>query len=762
VAWTVWCIGLVLAAPVLLGAPVSWLLGGCRPLDRQGWARAPFLGLGATVLLLQNLVYLDWPVARTAWLPWLAAAVLWGAMALRGQLRAGLAAVPWGLYGLAAAAYLLQGVGLLLLGAEHYVGRAWSDQFNYTSLGEFFARWLFSTPAAVIGEAPWLTPAVRLKFDRIGQSVLHAFLMVSSGGDARALFGPTILLGPTLTVLAVAALAERLGVCGRRALLAAAAAGPLPAVAMLHLDCFLSHALAAPLLLLLPAWIDDLVRRPGPAALIRAVLLLNLMVAVYSEFLLLAAGLLALQLALALLCRRLSWRLAACLAALAVSPWLVNRYYAIRSLLLVGARVHEPVLAGVYPWALTVAGWGRAWLGDLAGATASTTETLVRLLTLAVTGLGYLGLARGWRASWPGTWAGRREPAAFAGLSVTSAVLALALLPVLVVLKDDRLAYQTYKLLLTVAPVLVVGLVAAPAKPQAAGIGGLVPLVLVLGLGAAGTVQMAFRSGVAYPELRSLAHRLLAPDVRRLRRALEGSSGGDLVIAHPDGFERSWLAYFGRRHRVRLAFSTLIDLDLATIPEAAPALRLDGLSGDLLLVTPHQPPFRRVSPGELELVFAGESCRLWRGASPRWAVPLGVANPNGLERLGGQPFFWVGGPATRLDVLAGAPGRLTLQATALPGPSLPTTRQRRLLVRAPGGYEAEWRTEGGPLAVEVPVGPGRSTVWLECPDRPAPGTTANGDPRPLLVGLQGLEVSFTPAEGDPVGSPGARPGGEQR
>src|SRR5262249_25115946 len=151
-----------------------------------------------------------------------------------------------------------------------------------------------------------------------------------------------------------------------------------------------------------------------------------------------------------------------------------------------------------------------------------------------------------------------------------------------------------------VAPLLVVGLVAAPAKPQAAGIGGLVPLVLVLGLGVAGTAQMAFRCGIAYPEVRSLAHRLLAPDVRRLRRALENSCGSDLVIAHPDGFERSWLAYFGRRHRGRLAFSTLIDLDLATIPEAAPALRLDGQSGDLLLVTPHQPQFRRVSPGELE------------------------------------------------------------------------------------------------------------------------------------------------------------------
>jgi hypothetical protein len=233
--------------------------------------------------------------------------------------------------------------------------------------------------------------------------------------------------------------------------------------------------------------------------------------------------------------------------------------------------------------------------------------------------------------------------------------------------------------------------------------------------------------------------------MRRLQRDLERSGGGELVIAHLDGFERSWLAYFGRRHRVRLAFSTLVDVDLAGVPEAAPALDTSAVARPLLIVTQHGPQFRRVCPGAgLEPAYAGESCQLWRAASAEWALPLALVSPNGLEWVDGGPYFWLGGPAARLDVLAGAAGRLTLRATLLPGPSLPRALKRRVRVRTSGGFEAEHHTQGGPATIEVPVAAGRSAVWLECPDRPAAPPAPGGDPRPLLLGVQGLEVSFTP------------------
>ncbi len=67
---------LTLALPLLCGLPLAWLLRGRGPLDREGWLLAPYLGLGALVLVLQNLVYSDVPVARAAPFVWLAVAGL--------------------------------------------------------------------------------------------------------------------------------------------------------------------------------------------------------------------------------------------------------------------------------------------------------------------------------------------------------------------------------------------------------------------------------------------------------------------------------------------------------------------------------------------------------------------------------------------------------------------------------------------------------------------------------------------------------------
>jgi hypothetical protein len=776
---TAWCIILTLTAPLILGAPWRWLLGGCRPLDRDGWVVAPFIGIGVTVLVLQNLVYADFPIRRMAWLPWALAALLWVSMAWRGQLRASLRTAPWGLFGLAAAVYLLHGAGLLVLGVEHYVGHAWSDQFNYTVWAEFFTRWPYSTGLDVLGEAPWLGAAVSLKHDRIGQTLLHAFLMVSGQEEARPLFGPTILLGPALTVLAVHALAERFGLSGLRARLAAAAAGLLPAVAMMHQDCFLSHALASPLLLMLLVGLDDLARAPRIGTLLRAVVLLNVLLSVYAEFMIAAGGLILLQLGLALVCRRLSWRLALCSAMLLASPLAVNWHYASHAALALGLRAQLPVLAEVYPWATTVAGWGRAWFGNVAEVAEGPLAMLVRVGTIALTGLGYLGLARVWNAR-------RRRvaeddtAAAFPEFATASLTLAAAMLPVLVLLKDERLLYQIYKLLLTMLPLLVLGLalIGLP-TPQPAECGSgqeassrfrrlwsralpsmLLP-ALALVAGTHGTVDIALRSSRTRPQPRSLAYRLLTPDMRHILAVLERTSGADLVIAHLDGFERSWLAYHGRHHRVRLALGPVVDLNLASIPEAAPALRLEKVNPGALFITQNQLQFARVDPGDLEPVVPGPTCQLWRSRSDTWALPLVVTNPNGLEQVDGKPFYWLGTEPAHIDMLAGAPGWITLRAELLPGPSLPTTRARSLRVQSGGGFEALIRTEGGEGTIRVPVTAGHSTIWLECLDVPASARPASRDPRTLLLGVKGLEVAFTPDTGAANGAVHDRTGGGQ-
>src|SRR5262245_37439509 len=55
---TLGCITVVLASPFAVGLPLSWLLNGRQPLSSADWIRAPFLGVAAIVVVLQNLVVL--------------------------------------------------------------------------------------------------------------------------------------------------------------------------------------------------------------------------------------------------------------------------------------------------------------------------------------------------------------------------------------------------------------------------------------------------------------------------------------------------------------------------------------------------------------------------------------------------------------------------------------------------------------------------------------------------------------------------------
>jgi len=744
-----------------VGVPVQWLLGGRRPLDERGWAYAPFLGMAVIVLVLQNLVYCNLPITRTAWTVWAAAALLWVPIVRKRQLRACLAACPWRLYGVVLLVYAVHGAGLFALGARAYVGRGWSDQFNYTAQAEFLARLPFRTTLDVAGEKPWLTWPILFKYDRIGAPVLQGFLAVSGGASTKAVFGPLILLSPALTALALYTLARRFGLEDWRALAAAAAGGLLPGLAYLHLECYLSHALAVPLLLLFPLALDEWNGRCTPGALLRAALLLTAVFNLYTEFAIILAGLVVLSLAFVAAGRGPRRRLLAGYAALACSPFLFNWHALTDPGVLTGlcsmvARSSAPVLQANYPWAFTVEGWGRVWLGDLAVVPLGSDGTAVRLFTVAATALAFLGLLRAWRDGLLSACEAWGEADRRRTLGLASCVLALALLPIVVAVKDEDHAYQFYKLLLTISPLWVLGLALLPGPARAAGPGGgrlRVGAVLTAGLllaavltaGVQGTWRMAEETANLQPEPRSNADLMAKPETRRLQDLLERRSGGDVLVAHPYPLLNSWAAYFARRNRVWLGNPVLVDANLIHVVQAARMLSLRDLPGDALIVTGRPPDFANVRTGDVAPVGSGESLRLWRSASRAWVLPLAFRNANGLQQLDGQPYFWVGGDPTFLQVLTGEAGVVTLRAGILPGPSLPKTTRRRMRVRGPDGQATEYALDPGPAVFTLPVPAGPSDIYLEAADAPDPHVQTNGDPRTLLVGVQGLEISFTPA-----------------
>jgi hypothetical protein len=733
VCLTVWCILVVLAGLIWVGVPARWLLGRRRPLDEGGWLEAPFIGLAVVVLLSQNLVYLGWPVACTAWLPWALGLLFWIWFFRSGTLRASLAGLPGRLFAVAGAVYLLHGLGLLMIGARYYAGRGWSDQVYYAALGHLFRHFPFPMGMEEVGLRPCLALAVPLEFDRIGQSVLHAFLAASSGTSAKTMFEPLILTSPALTVLAAYALARRLGLGARQALGTAAAAGLLPAVAALHLEGFLSHALGLPFLLLFPAALADLHARPGPPALSRASLLLAAAVAVYTEFVPLFGMLLVVSLAVLLLRRPRRWLPAAGHLVLAAAPILLNPGF-FRPLLVVLGRVQAPgACADTYPWALSVEGWARLWLGDLAVAGPAPWVSLARFFAVTAAGLGYLGLVRAWQAA-------RRDAGADAAgrLVVASSAAALALVPLLLIARDTRHPYQVYKLLLSTAPLLPLGLSLLAAGGGWKRLAALAPLTAMLLAGAAGTLHMALDTCSGRPHDRSNAALMHGAELRRLQEALERRGPRrDVVITLGHPYVAAWLSYLARRHRVHLAGSAPPD---------------PNLSGEVLVITARQGAFARVEAGDMWRLHSGEWSELWQADSRRWAVPLDVGNPNGLEVLNGLPFFWVGGPPTRLEMLAGTPGELILSARFRPGPGMPESAPLRLLVRTSAGHEQHVETAAGEHRLAVPLPAGRTTISLQALDPPAPPAPGQADLRPMVLGVQGLALTFVPG---PAGEPPA-------
>jgi hypothetical protein len=152
---------------------------------------------------------LDVPLPTSTWALWTAVAALWIWMAARGSLPADLRAFPVSVYAFAGLVYGLQGLGMVVVGARHYMGRAWGDQFNYTAIAQLLTDRSYSTPRADVVHQPYLSAAIRFKLDRLGQSVLHGFLATTARGDAKLLFEPVILLSPFLITLAVFALRRR-------------------------------------------------------------------------------------------------------------------------------------------------------------------------------------------------------------------------------------------------------------------------------------------------------------------------------------------------------------------------------------------------------------------------------------------------------------------------------------------------------------------------------------------------------------------------
>ncbi len=751
---TLWCIVVVFGGLSLVGMPLTWLLNGRRPLQEADHVAVPFLGAAGVIVVLQNLVYLDVPLRLSTPFFWAATAVAWLWFWRAGGLRASCATYPWAAVAPAALVFVVQGCGLLWVGVREYQAMAWDDQYNYVCIAQFLVDVPFHTPWPALGDQPWLINVIAvLKDDRIGQSVLHGFFAVSSGFDARTLFEPSILLGPVLSALAVYALARRFGLGTGWARAASLTAGLMPGLAAVQLYCFLSHGLGTPFLLFFPVALEDIKERPGWRSLTRAALLFTAGSSIYTEFWILFLGVALLGLGTALWFHPRKGRFLLCHAALSLAPFALIPG-ANPSIWAIFQRLSSPILSEVYPWAYSLDGLARLWLGDWGGAHRPGWHSVARCYGLALTGLAYFGLGKAWldRFQQP---ASSGYEADRGSLTLLTGVAAIAVLPLLILARDDQHPYQYYKMLESVGPLLALGLVllgqrlplaALPVAPDGAprssgrlrAAPGLLGVAVVTVLAAAGGASMAVRSASSH----ALMHQ---PDVVAVGRLLSRMPPGDLILGFRDPYKgtlNGWFSYSGRRQRIHLTDPHFIYfhpgwailgehiLDPNTLPSGAPILLMQG-------------PFQTTALGDFETIWTTGRFRLVKPKPDgSWALVYNFTNPNRLEGGAGKPFIWIGKGATTFQTSASRQGILTLRAHFTPRTCLPETQPRRLRVRTSAGFHAEFSAGQGVEELAIAVPAGASTITLESLDQPT--QTPNGDLRPLLVGMSDPEFRFNP------------------
>jgi hypothetical protein len=581
--------GASLAILWLFGLPFTRLLarpeGGAA--EMRCWHAAPFIGAAVIILPAQTLFYLGLPLVRSAIFLWALAILSWIVAAFTRQLP-NWRNVEWSLFLVLIAVYLAQGLGLFMLGSDLYVGSAWHDEFNYVSTAELIRDYPYATEQSDIAEHPYLMLGIAKKEERIGQAVLHAFIAISLKISTKSSFEFVALLSPALIAVAISWLCRELGFPRGRALLTASVAGLMPAITIMHVECFLSQSLGTPFLLVLPALLTTINRRQGLGWPAIGGLILAAGWSIYTEFVPLFLG--AILMFVATEANRrlwwpelssvssLTWVIAATLMMLTLAIALNPLYFTRLIALLRSRAVVGDALNGIYPWAGSVEGLARLWLGSFGAISAPVAGAAVRAIGLFFTLLGISGLL------------------AIAAITQRGPVMAAAALSVvpwaMFVFFGRSNTYQQYKVLSSVSPLLPVGLSCIALIVEGGRFSAwkrstekFMHFIVVAAscLTFFGTINITFRAGggaglTEEAMGRGGQFRLVEPSMRQMQRELEGRAGQTIYISwfedfFDGSFVNAWLAYFARRNTVFLVNPLLNDGNLTNTVGFDPVIR---------------------------------------------------------------------------------------------------------------------------------------------------------------------------------------------
>lgn len=531
--------------------------------SEQLWAVAPLVGTGTIILVCQNLLYVDVRIPYSAILLWVGIGLVIVASIVKARFS--FSDIPWKLIATGVTVYVVHGAGLLISGVSNYYGYGWGDMYNYVAQAQFFIDFPYST---TFDAHEYVYVANAYKHDRIGQSVLHAFIAASSGADAQQTFGATILLSPMLIFFSLFLLSTRLGIERRFAFPAAVIASLSPAIASVHLECFFSQAMATPFVFLWPLVVSRLRSHPGLRSSLVAGLLLAVTAAIYTEVLLPLILIAVIVLLVA------HWHNGTNNASTTLpvglrQPWRgsVGALLSFGLVLVVGVCANigyfksaigvmlrttsSGVLGVLYPWAFKPEGLARLWIGHQSP---SPSGWLLYALVSAS------GLAVLTAVAYAGSLCKKNlEPEQEFSALVTCMPLAPLLLSMLT---KNEYPYQFFKLLLIVWPLILFFAACGLAEWISRISRGpsfiyfQIALVSVCFALTNQIVSASIRPETTANSSRGGSHLLIDANFKQMRTAFDGMNGKQIYIwwydkALWDGSWRGrWLAYFARNNIV--------------------------------------------------------------------------------------------------------------------------------------------------------------------------------------------------------------------
>jgi hypothetical protein len=731
--FTLWIILVTVASLFLVGVPVACFLFRKDDFNSSFWLYVPLLGFCTIILIVQNAIYCNIPIRLSTPFVWIGIGIGW--VWVWRYHRPIFSSLPLWVLLSALAAYVVQAYGLLIIGADVYLGRAWLDQYNYISLSQFLVELPYNVSAQDFANKMYLLIGYTFRSDRIGQSVFQGFITTSSFVDSRYTFEAVRLITPLLIAIGIGLFCYKLRIPTRTSAIIAFYAALLPGATLHHLEGFLSHALVSPLILVLPLLVQDFIDQPEWRSWLRLSLIITTAISVYTEF----APLLVVVVVGGVLAELIFKRrklLVGVLACSTLCSFLLLNPLFTPSMIKILTRIDtQNVLAVMYPWAYSLEGLVHIWFGEYSPALGPILQYLLRGLALGFTVIAGYG--------WWRIWSSRRD-------STTSGALAILGLTLALGVADRSHPYQFYKLLITVSPFLVLGIgialwqwSSATTKDQSDQASWrsrypFLPIGVLLTFMAAaifGTVDMIRTTTsdstpvATYGTLRTDRSRsalFLSSDMRSLEQKLLQLRGQNLLIVtdsseeyggYNSGFVNAWLTYFARNNRVWVTNFKYQTADLRNIPAAIPDIDYTALPDDLYILTDQvSSPIETHTEG-LTSVWEVGAYRLSRVANRHWVVPL-----HGQD-LGSSADadMTIGSKPISMTFISGSPRTLKLVGTFEDATVPPDHAPAFLSVTSGDGIQQDLLVQGSTETISVTIALGSTTITLQPTAPPATG-----------------------------------------